>query len=251
MSSTNGLQGSLGDPPTDEFGDYQAISTLAVAAVLVGAASATALVAVPLWIVPLVGILLSCLALTRIDRSTGTLVGRPLALTGLGLSICFGVAALADHFASRHLMAVKAEQVASQWFLALAEGDPQLAHQWTMAPGYRAAADEMQSLKSYYESDEKRRDALNRFVSQKLIASLMHLGTRAHVQSESTSINRIDEHLSFISLISRVTADEAGKPVRFLTELTLELRTIPGRPQPRWTVRAWKFVGPEPAVAVN
>jgi hypothetical protein len=244
MSSTDGLQGRLGQPSSDEFGDYQAISTLAVASLLVGAASATALVGVPLWIVPLVGILLSCLALVRIDRSAGTLVGRPLALAGLGLAVCFGTAALAAHLNFQHLTASKAQQVASQWFQALAQGEPEVAHQWTLTPTSRAAQTEGERLKSYYEDDEKNRGQLARFVGQKLIADLLHLGTRAHVEPESTRINRIDDHLSFVSLVYRVTSDEAGKPARFLIELTLEQRVIPGRQQPRWTVRDWKFVGP-------
>jgi hypothetical protein len=251
MSSTDGLQGMLGDPPADEFGDYRAISTLAVASMLVGAASATALIGVPLWIVPLVGILLSCLALRRIDRSTGTLTGRPLALAGLGLALCFGTAALAAHFSSQYLLTRKAQQVAVQWFQTLAQGEPEVALQWTISPVNRATAVEIQRLKSFYETDDKRREALAEFVHQKLIASLLHLGTRAHVQADSTTIHRIDDHLSFVTAVFRATADQAGKPARFSIELTLEQRTVPGRQQPRWTVRGWKFVGPEPALLAD
>ena len=251
MSSTDGLQGRLGEPHSDELGEYQAISTLAVASLLVGAASATALVGVPLWIVPLVGILLSCLALRRIDRSAGTLTGRPLALAGLGLAVCFGTAALADHFNSQHLVARKAQQVATQWFQALARNEPQVAHQWTISPAHRARLSDYERLKSHYDNDEKYRDALARFVGQKLIASLLRLGTRADVEPESITINRIDDHLSFVSLVYRVTSDEAGKPARFLIELTLEQRVIPGRQQPGWSVRSWKLVGPDPAESAD
>jgi len=251
MFSTDRLQHRLDDPPSDDFGNYKAISAMAMASLLVGALSATALIGVPLWIVPLVGILLSCLALVRIDRSAGTLIGRPLALAGLALAIGFGTAALAAQVNSQYLTALKAQQVASQWFQALAQGEPQVAHHWTVTPTSRAASAGPDSLKDYYENDEKHRAALARFVGQKLIASLLRLGPRAHVAPESTTILRIDDHLSFVSLLYRVTFDEAGKPARFLAELTLEERDVPGRIRPRWTVRGWRFVGPEPVVPLE
>jgi hypothetical protein len=246
MSSTDRLQRVPGQPPSDELGDYQAISTLAVASLLVGGASATALVGVPLWIVPLVGILLSCLALRRIDRSAGTLVGRPLALAGLGLAVCFGTAALVSHFNAQHLLGRKARQAASQWLEALAHDEPRVAHQWTLAPPSRAKSSDPEELRRFYDDDEKRRDGLARFVAQPLIASLLRLGTGADAELESTKIDRIDEKLSFVSLVYRVKYDDHGQPAQFSIELTLEQRSLPARSQPGWSMRGWRFVGPPP-----
>ena len=205
MSSTDGLQGRLGEPPPGEFGDYQAISALAVASLLAGAASATALIGVPLWIVPLVGILLSCLALMRIGRSAGTLIGRPLALAGLGLAVCFGTAAIVAYFNSQRLVARKAQHVASQWFQALAHGEPEVAHQWARAPTNRARLVDVGRLKSYYEKRQNPPGGIGPFRRSKLVAILLRLGPRAHVELESTTIRRIDERLEFVSLVYRVT----------------------------------------------
>ncbi len=110
------------------------------------------------------------------DRSAGTLIGRPLAVAGLGLAVCFGTAALTAHFGSQHLLARKAQQVVGQWFQALAQGKTQVAHQWTFAPTYRAKSTDLEQLESYYENDEKRRDELAHFVGQPLIATLLRLG---------------------------------------------------------------------------
>ena len=215
MSSTHGLPGRLGEPSPGEMGDYQAISALAVASLLVGAASATAIIGAPLWIVPLVGILLSWLALFRIDRSAGTLSGRPLALAGLGLAVCFGAAGIADYFYSQRLVARDAQQVANRWFLALAQGEPELAHQWTRPIGGRAGLVDPQLLKNYYEEDKERRDALAAFVGQKPIATLLRLGARAHVELDSTT--GIDVPMAgFVTQVYRVTSDEAGGPAPFL-----------------------------------
>ena len=189
MSSTPELPGQLGEPPSGEFGEYQAVSALAVASLIAGVASATALVGVALWIVPVVGILLSWLALIRIGRSAGLLTGRPLALAGLGLAVCFGAAAITDHLQAKRLAARDAQYVASQWFEALAQGKPEVADQWTRGPGTRAGAVSPELLKSYYDGDKEPSAGLAKFVGQKVIAVLLTWVSGLMPRLESTTAN--------------------------------------------------------------
>ena len=72
-------------------GDYVAISGTAVAAVLLGLATATVLFGNPfLLAVPVAGVAVAILALVRIHQSNGTLSGRGLAFAGLLLSLGLG-----------------------------------------------------------------------------------------------------------------------------------------------------------------
>jgi hypothetical protein len=243
MSTTPGSHGTLGQPPFGDTADYRAISSLAVAALLTGAVSATSLIGVPLWIVPLVGILLSWLALVRIDRSAGMLLGRPMAAAGLALSLCFGTAGIATHFYSQRLLAREAQQTANQWFQALAEDQPELAREWTLSLGSRAGFDDPERLKSYYADDPTRRGQLAKFVSQKLIAIMLRLGHRATVNLEETTL--IDESSGMIGQRYQATYDDAGHPAHFSVQLLLQQRMLPGG-RPWWRVHNWSLVVPEP-----
>ena len=79
MSTTAGL-GST---------DYVAINTPAILAVLLGLASALAVVDKILLIVPIAGVVCAIVALYQIGKSAGTQTGRGLAVLGLLLSLGF------------------------------------------------------------------------------------------------------------------------------------------------------------------
>ena len=72
-------------------GDYVAISGLAIAAVLLGVASAVVLFHVRLLLViPIAGVVCAVLAWRQVGQSNGTLTGRGLAVLGLALSLGLG-----------------------------------------------------------------------------------------------------------------------------------------------------------------
>jgi hypothetical protein len=74
--------------------EYVAINTMAVAAVLLGLASALAIVTPMLLIIPLAGIICAAVALWQISDSNGTQSGRGLAWTGIALSVILAGIAL-------------------------------------------------------------------------------------------------------------------------------------------------------------
>jgi hypothetical protein len=72
-------------------GDYVAISGLAIAAVLLGVASALVLFHIRfLLLVPIAGVVCAVLAWRQVGQSNGTLTGRGLAVLGLALSLGLG-----------------------------------------------------------------------------------------------------------------------------------------------------------------
>jgi hypothetical protein len=244
MPSTDRSSGKLSEPLPGEMRDYQAISPLAIASAVVGAASVTAMIGVPLWSVPLLGILLSWLSLVLINRAGGAVVGRPLALAGLSLSVCFGVAAVAGHFNSQRLVARQAGQAAAEWFAALARHQPELAHQWTVAYGQRSGAYDPVQLRAYYQINPKQSEKLAEFVAASPVNLLLALGPRAHVRLESTIA--IDDHLEYISQTYEVTYQDAGKPQRFSMALTFNRNTVPGLTHHWWRLMEWPTIGPPP-----
>ncbi|HTU24791.1 MAG TPA: DUF4190 domain-containing protein [Pirellulales bacterium] len=245
MSSLDKIHAQANDRPPSELGDYQAVSTLAIAALISGIASASALIAIPLWIVPLVGILVSCLALVRIARSDGRLVGRPVALAGLALSVCFGTAGLTAHFNAQRLVVGQAREVVGQWFRALAEGNPEIAQQWALVPTRRANLADLARLKEYYALDPTRAETLAKFVKDEPVALLLRLGPHARVEPTLSEVNRINDDLQFVALQYRVTSDESGGVAPFTLAIALEQRKPPIRSQSRWTIRGWQIVDPE------
>lgn len=74
-----------------EYERYRALSTSAVASLIVGVLSVLAILDWTLVAIPLVGIGLSILALAKIRRHADELTGQRLAQTGLVLSLVFGI----------------------------------------------------------------------------------------------------------------------------------------------------------------
>ncbi len=107
----------------DELGQYQSLSTLAVLALLMGAASPL-LFASPIFsVIPVCGIAIACLALLRIAASDGALTGRFLAKAGLALSVAFLMAPVAHSYVRDAAALGSAEQTAQDWLKATASED--------------------------------------------------------------------------------------------------------------------------------
>src|SRR5262249_6565689 len=81
---------------------YRAISGWAIAALVLGSLSGVALVGPVLWSVPLAAVLAAGIAMWRINRSSGELVGWNLAVLGMLLAVVFGAAAPTRIAVRRH-----------------------------------------------------------------------------------------------------------------------------------------------------
>ena len=106
------------DEPLDE---YRPVSRLAVAALVAGVGSATALVGPVFWVVPVVAVGLAVAALRDLARPGVAKVGHPVALAGLALAVGFGAQAAASTLTTRWLTIDRARAAASFWIDTLCE----------------------------------------------------------------------------------------------------------------------------------
>lgn len=79
----------------DELGQYQAVSLSAVFALLLGLISPLAFLSPILVMIPVLGTIVSLVALSKLRVAGGGLIGARLARIGLILAIVFGVACFA------------------------------------------------------------------------------------------------------------------------------------------------------------
>ena len=110
------------DDMQDDENGYLPVSRLAVAAAIVGVASAAA-VANPLFlVVPIIGLALSLAALADVGRVDAPKAGRLAALAGLALSLGFGLQATVYQAISYTAARGRAVTVAEAFVVAVSEG---------------------------------------------------------------------------------------------------------------------------------
>jgi hypothetical protein len=108
--------------PDDARQGYRPVSGLAVAALVAGLLSASALVNPFFWVVPLLAIGLACLGLVDVSRVGAEKAGRIVALAGLALAIGFGAQAVSSTAAERWIASARAKSAAEMWIKALHAG---------------------------------------------------------------------------------------------------------------------------------
>ena len=94
----------LTDRQDTRIAEYRAVSSSAVAGLILGLLSPAAAIDPVLWAVPIAGIIFSSLSLRRIAQNAPALIGRKAAIVGLILSIFFGSAAVTDWCAYRAML---------------------------------------------------------------------------------------------------------------------------------------------------
>jgi len=150
--------------------EYRSVSKLAVAALLVGLASVLALLSPGLLGLSLLGVILSLLAIRRIARSGGELVGRPAAIVGLVLSLAVGAGLLSHRTTVQRMVAQQAGPWALEWCELVKAGDLEVALELTRPSSVRRQLD--QELVDYYAADETGRQSFEKFSSDEVIEML-------------------------------------------------------------------------------
>lgn len=105
-----------------EVSGYRPVSSLSVAALIVGCVSALAPVSPVFWVVPLVGAALALAAVRDVTGSGVAKAGGLAAVAGLALSLGFGAQAVTAAATARWLAAARAEAAAGFWLDALCDG---------------------------------------------------------------------------------------------------------------------------------
>jgi hypothetical protein len=196
--------------------EYRAVSGLAVASLLAGLISLVAILAPIFWIVPLLSIFTSFIALFRINAAGPTVLGRRAALLGLALSIVSLTAIVTEMVSARWWLAYDAQRVSQEWLDALGRGKRHEAHELCLIPELRLQPNSAQAKADF-----------KRFMSDPLVRTLLALGKRFDARYyETEQLTRDDEQdMDVVTLVYAVTFAEAGKKKSFFVRFRLE-RTV-------------------------
>jgi hypothetical protein len=200
---------------------YRAISSLAVAGLLVGLLSPLAMFAWVLWPLPLAAVVLSSLALWRIAVRWPELVGRPVALAGLMLGTAFLVAAPVDDLTYRYLLRHQARQFAEIWIDAVRHGEVYKAHHLMVDSKRRLPLES--ELANFYRKNEPSRRLLKQFAEEPTIRTLFALGPAANIRYYETASEGHEDFYDVVRQTYAVTyADEQKQLKSFF--ITLNMR---------------------------
>lgn len=219
------------EPTIDQ---YRSVSLRAVFGLVAGVVSAAALLAIELLIVPMFAVAANIWALRRIAYYAPSLGGRWLAQLGLGLSLAFAVAAVANWATFREGIRIQGRQVAQAWFGYLLAGQPHKAHQLTLVPSERQPLDE--NLWDVYRRFPERRTALQAFLDDPLIATLIALGPDATVRYYGTEKLRSQTGQHLLNDIYAVTYEDEGRQRTFFVAMTLLRAETPDTGEVQWRV---------------
>jgi len=195
--------------PDNELVEYRAVSGLAIGALVLGVLSAAAILDPWCWLFPVLGLTLGAAALGRIAWRTGALVGRRLALTGMGLSLAFGVTSVGHWAARQYLLQIHARQFAQDFFDCLALGRPEVGYQLLHRPVDRLALGA--ALWAPFRRDPEEVRRLRNWVDDSAIKTLLLLGKRATVRYCGTERIWQDEAGEYVNQVFSVTYDDPAR----------------------------------------
>ena len=207
---------------------YQAMSGLAMGALLLGIASPAAMLTPVLWLVPWCGAAIGGWALWRIARRAPALVGVKTAWLGLALSLVFAVAAPTDWVTYRMLLRREAREFTQVWFELLAQRQPQKAHHLSINPRFRWPLDE--HLWGFYRESPRWREELENFANLPLVRTLVALGPDAHARYYGTVAQGPEESKDVVLMLYAVTySDQAARKTFFVAVRAERQQAEPGR----------------------
>jgi hypothetical protein len=222
----------------EESPEYSSLSALAIAGLLFGLASPLCLITGVLFVMPLVGMVLSIFALVRIAASGGTLAGRSAAVVGLALSIVFGVAQLSRGAITRYWRTSEAQVFASDWLRVLASGNIEEAFQHTV-DGQRPANLQTPA------APPSTTTPLDDFTSSQVIKTITAAGKDSDIEFEGTEEYERQTWRHFLVTqrfqISPAAAEGEPRPDVFHVLVTSQRSQFIRERNNRWLIRQYEF----------
>jgi hypothetical protein len=201
-------------------GAYHSVSALAIMALVVGLLSPLAFAHELWWALPLAGVALSLVAIVRIDRSEGMLIGRWAAVLGLAISLFCGAAAITQATTRRLWLAYRAEQMAERFVELLREGKPREAHQLWTRPVFQLAPGS--DLPELYNANASLAKEYEGFLEREVIRDLLSLTSDAEVQHLRTRLTFSDYYRDYLMVFYRLTGPtktgRIDKEIKFVIE---------------------------------
>lgn len=213
---------------------YRAISGLAAGALALGLIAPIAFAAPALWVVPILGVASSVLALRRVASYAPALLGRKAALAGLALSVLFGVAAPTSWLVYRWELRNEARRFGAFWFDFLLKNEPHKALQLTENHQLRQPLDD--SLWEFYPKGSESRTRLEQFLHDKTVRTLLALGDKAIVRYYDTERHGKDIGRDTVLQTYAVTFQSEGEPTTFFVALEMDRFPVPATGRAYWRV---------------
>ena len=197
------------------------LSWWAVAAFLCGLAAPIAMLNPVLWIVAGVGLLVSSLAMMRLQRADDAFAGRSLALAGLLLSLIVIAAAPTHHYLRRWRVRQQSIAVGEQWLTFITRGEAYKAYGAQQNPEMRGRLDN--TFEARLRSDPERWVPYMRFTQRQPINTLLMLDGQARIRYYGTEeLERVGNADRIANVYAVTYPDAEGNRTTFFVRVNLE-----------------------------
>jgi hypothetical protein len=219
----------------ENVASYKSLSILAIFSLILGLLSPLCVVWSGFLILPAVGIVLSLLAVRRIDTSDGQLAGRGVAVAGLVLCVAFGVMSFSHESLNRHLRSKQAEEFGREWLKLVASNDTSRAFKATYDGNRTLPPPEPGSpppTTTPYED----------FLSSTLIKNIVAAGKDAKIEFVDTLQFIPQTRTSYLVQQRFNVIPQGGKEAnKVVTDLTMHRTLLRGNTEPRWLVSEFEM----------
>jgi hypothetical protein len=195
-------------PAEREIVEYGRISGWAIAAVLLGGLSATAIMGPILWLIPVMAIVISLIAMRRIQSSERQLSGWHLALLGLMLSVFFGMAGPARTLSRQYLLEARASHFAVKFMELLQKNQPLEAYQFALPVGVRAVIAPGQT--ELQDKSAGAQKSYAEFLKLAAVKMLLEAGAEAKIEPVSATYLAGDESRDDLTVKFRIRSPATG-----------------------------------------
>jgi len=164
-------RGMMAQQEEEGLAEYRSVSRMAVVSLFLGIASILALFHPLSWLIPVVAVLVSFLALRSTASPEKALDGRKAALAGLFLALFFGVAAIGYWALERQVAVRQSRQFVDRFLEILESGDYAKAVECTQSFQYRQP--ETVPLAEFYAQDESASKLLKGFLEKDVVREII------------------------------------------------------------------------------
>lgn len=192
--------------------EYGRFSGWALAALLLGVLSATAIVAPLLWSIPVLALVISLIAMKKIKTSEGRLTGWRVALLGLLLAVFFGMAGPVHTASRRYLIETRAAHFAAKFMQLLQQHQPLEAFQLTRPAAARTPLTPGQT--DPYAKDPAAKKAYGEFLDLALVKMLLDAGQQAKIDLLSATYYAGDDSRDLATVKYQIQTPEKSGGVK-------------------------------------
>jgi hypothetical protein len=217
-----------------ELVEYRGLSGWAVAALVLGLLSPTAILTPLLWLVPVIGIVVALVAMRNIKMAQGQKTGWYVALLGMLLSIFFGAAGPARAISRNIWLETRAQRLARVFVDLLRENKPLEAHELTKT-GSQRKQPAPNALEVIEKNPDMKRE-YDRFLKNDLVKALLEQGEKAQIESLSVSFLSSDEGRETMIVHYHITSSDPAQPLSFPGEIVLQRSTEQLTGKEQWRV---------------